>query len=291
MWRRLLLLSWLAVLPLNASAELRHYVASLDQSQWRLLQNSPVACTLEHDIPSYGRAVFTSRAGKDINLQFTLDMWQKPDSVTNAKLLSKAPMWRPGVMSRTIMELHYQKYFNGEVPKKAAWTMLNELERGMEPTFYYTDWNDRDSTVAVGLSAVNFRGEYADFKQCLAKLLPYSFDDIAFTVLTYETGGTELTRSSKAQLARVEQYLTYDPDVELVLIDGYTDSYGGRSINQKVSEKRADSLRELFVAKGIAADRIHAVGHGERRHVALNSSASERERNRRVVIRMSKPEE
>lgn len=291
MWYRMLLLSSLSVLPLTTSAELRHYVASLDQSQWKLLQNSPVACTLEHDIPSYGRAVFSSRAGKELNLQFTLDMWQKPDAVTDARLLSKAPMWRPGVMSRTITDLHYQKYFNGEVPKRAAWTMLNELERGMEPTFYYTDWNDKDSTVAVGLSSVNFRGEYADFKQCLANLLPYSFDDIAFTVLTYESGGAELTRSSKAQLARVQQYLKYDQEVELVLIDGYTDSFGGRSINQKVSEKRADAVKQLFVSEGIAANRIKAEGHGERRHVALNTSDSERERNRRVVIRITKPEE
>ncbi|MDF0535444.1 OmpA family protein [Shewanella sp. A32] len=291
MWYRMLLLSSLSVLPLTTSAELRHYVASLDQSQWKLLQNSPVACTLEHDIPSYGRAVFSSRAGKELNLQFTLDMWQKPDAVTDARLLSKAPMWRPGVMSRTITDLHYQKYFNGEVPKRAAWTMLNELERGMEPTFYYTDWNDKDSTVAVGLSSVNFRGEYADFKQCLANLLPYSFDDIAFTVLTYESGGAELTRSSKAQLARVQRYLKYDQEVELVLIDGYTDSFGGRSINQKVSEKRADAVKQLFVSEGIAANRIKAEGHGERRHVALNTSDSERERNRRVVIRITKPEE
>ncbi|QUN07346.1 OmpA family protein [Shewanella yunxiaonensis] len=291
MWYRVLLLSSLSILPLTTSAELRHYVASLDQSQWKLLKNSPVACTLEHDIPSYGRAVFSSRAGKELNLQFTLDMWQKPDAVTDARLLSKAPMWRPGVMSRTITDLHYQKYFNGEVPKRAAWTMLNELERGMEPTFYYTDWNDKDSTVAVGLSSVNFRGEYADFKQCLANLLPYSFDDIAFTVLTYESGGAELTRSSKAQLARVQQYLKYDQEVELVLIDGYTDSFGGRSINQKVSEKRADAVKQLFVSEGIAANRIKAEGHGERRHVALNTSDSERERNRRVVIRITKPEE
>ncbi|MFQ6371705.1 flagellar protein MotY [Shewanella sp. YIC-542] len=288
MWRNLFFLSLLAVWPQHSYAELRHYVASLEQSQWRLLHNSPIACTLEHDIPAYGRALFTSTAGKELNLQFTLDMWQKPDAVTRATLLSNAPVWQPGRASKTITTLNYQKYFNGEVPKKAAWVMLNELERGMEPTFYYQDWNNQQSTVAVGLSSVNFRDEYADFRQCLAQLLPYNFDDIAFTVLTYESGGTELTRTAKAQLARVERYLQYDKDVELVLIDGYTDSYGGRSVNQKVSQARAVALKALFVASGIDSTRIHAAGHGERRHVALNTSASERERNRRVVIRMSK---
>ncbi|WP_404830533.1 OmpA family protein [Shewanella colwelliana] len=278
-----------AGLPMLANAELRHYVASLEQSQWRLSDNTPIVCRLEHEIPSYGKAVFTSRAGKDHDLNFTLDMWVKPDEVTNAKLMSMAPSWRPGLLSKPITELTYQKYFSGEVPKNAAWSMLNELERGMQPTFYYSDWFNRSSKVAVGLSAVNFGRQYSEFRSCLANLLPYSFEDIAFTVLTYQAGGTELTRYAKAQIAKVQEYLAYDPEVELVLIDAYTDSYGGRSVNQKVSEKRADSVKQFFLSAGIPQERIHTEGHGERRHVASNATIDERSRNRRVVIRLSKP--
>ncbi|KFZ38509.1 membrane protein [Shewanella mangrovi] len=287
MWRKVILLFSL-VLSWHANAELRHYVASLDQSQWRISVSSPLECTLEHDIPAYGKAVFTSTSGKAMNLHFILDMWQKPDAVTDAKLLSKAPQWRPGVMSRTLLNLHYKKYFNGEVPKKAAWAMLNELERGMEPTFYYTDWNDSDSKVAVGLSAVNFQPEYAQFRQCIAGLLPYGFDDIAFTVLNFKEGSTELTKYSKMQLKRVEAYLQYDKNIELVLVDGYTDSYGARSVNQKMSVKRAEQLKDILVQQGIPADKIQTTGHGEERHVASNSTSGERDINRRVVIRMSK---
>ncbi|WP_281213896.1 flagellar protein MotY [Shewanella insulae] len=276
-------------LATTAQAELRHYVASLEQSSWRLSGNTPIICRLEHEIPAYGKAVFTSRAGKDHDLNFSLDMWVKPDEVTSAKLMSMAPAWRPGVVSRPITELSYQKYFSGEVPKKAAWSMLNELERGMQPTFYYADWYNRSSKVAVGLSSANFGRRYAEFKSCLANLLPYSFDDIAFTVLTYEFGGSELTRYSKAQIAKVQEYLSYDPEVELVLIDAYTDSFGGRSVNKKVSQKRANSVKQLFLSAGIPDERIHTFGHGERRHVASNDTIDERARNRRVVIRLSKP--
>ncbi|WP_373317413.1 flagellar protein MotY [Shewanella algidipiscicola] len=276
-------------MSLTAHGELRHYVASLEQSQWRISDNTPIVCRLEHDIPSYGKAVFTSYAGKHHDLNFTLDMWVKPDEVTHATLMSMAPSWRPGVLSKPITDLTYQKYFSGEVPKHAAWSMLNELERGMQPTFYYADWYNRSSKVAVGLSAANFARKYTDFRACLANLLPYSFEDIAFTVLTYEFGGNELTRYSKAQIAKVQQYLSYDPDVELVLIDAYTDSYGGRSINAKVSETRANSVKDLFLSAGIPQDRIYTEGHGERRHVASNDTIEERARNRRVVIRLSKP--
>ncbi|BFL83455.1 flagellar protein MotY [Shewanella baltica] len=270
-------------------AELRHYVASLSDSQWRVSENSPIVCRLEHDIPSYGKAIFTSEAGKQQNMNFTLDMWVKPDQVTQAKLISRAPQWRPGVVSKEITSLHYQKYFNGEVPKRAAWSMLAELSRGMEPTFYYADWYNESNKIAVGLSSVNFGRKYSEFKACLAHLLPYSFEDIAFTVLNYDEGGTDLTRFSQQQLSRVQEYLAYDPLVELVLVDAYTDSYGGRSVNQKVSDKRAESVKDFFVASGIPQDRIVTVGHGERRHVASNDDMDERARNRRVVIRISKP--
>ncbi|QYJ77242.1 MULTISPECIES: flagellar protein MotY [Shewanella] len=287
MWRNCFILSAL-LLPLGAAADMRHYVATIADSQWRLAENSRIRCSLEHDIPAYGKAVFSSAAGKDQNLLFTLDMWSKPDAATAATLVSKAPSWRPGEVQSTITRLSYMRDFNGEVPKKAAWSMLTELERGREPTFYYADWYNSDNKVAVGLSAANFRRKYTEFRQCLSGLLPYSFDDIAFTVLNYESGGTELTRFSKAQLARVQEYLSLDPDVELILINAYTDSHGGRNLNQKVSDKRADSVKDFFVSKGIPADRIQTEGHGETRHVASNQGADERQRNRRVVIQITK---
>ncbi|WP_417762519.1 flagellar protein MotY [Shewanella sp.] len=288
MLRKLVLLALPLLLSSHANAELRHYLATLEQSQWRVSTSSPLQCTLEHDIPAYGKAVFTSTSGKDLNLQFVLDMWQKPESVTNAKLLSKAPQWRPGVMSRTITSLHYKKYFNGEVPKKTAWTMLNELQVGMQPTFYYTDWNDSQSEVAVGLSAVNFQQEYAQFRQCVSGLLPYSFDDIAFTVLNYKEGTSELTPYSRMQLKRLETYLQYDKNIELVLLDGYTDSYGSKSVNQRMSDKRVEDLKQLLVQQGLSEINIRTAGHGENRHVASNTTADQRTVNRRVVIRMSK---
>ncbi|MBT1445787.1 OmpA family protein [Shewanella sp. JM162201] len=287
MWRSLFLLLGIS-LPCAVTADVRHYVAALDESQWRIAESSRIRCSLEHDIPSYGKAVFSSAAGKEQNLLFTLDMWAKPDAATTATLVSKSPSWRPGESNENITRLTYMRDFNGEVPKKAAWSMLAELDRGREPTFYYADWYNSDNKIAVGLSAANFKRKYTEFRQCLAGLLPYSFEDIAFTVLNYNPGGTELTRFSQAQLARVQEYLSQDPEVELILINAYTDSYGGRSINQKVSEKRADSVKAFFVGKGIPAERIMTEGHGETRHVASNQGDDERARNRRVVVQITK---
>ncbi|MBR9729490.1 OmpA family protein [Shewanella intestini] len=287
MWRNLIL-TLSILMSFSANAQLRQYVATLENSSWKVSESSPVECKLEHNIPGYGTALFTSHSGKDMNMLFTLDMWLKPDAVTNAKLVSMAPQWRPGLNSREITKLTYQREFDGEVPKKAAWAMLNELSQGMVPTFYYADWYDPTSKVAVGISSVNFNGKYKEFRSCLANLLPFSFDDIAFTVLNYKDGGTELTHFSTQQLKRVQQYLAYDKDIELVLVDAYTDSYGGHSVNQRVSDKRARSVKDILVASGIDQTRITTNGHGEKRHVAGNTLAADRQINRRVVIKITK---
>jgi len=73
-----------------------------------------------------------------------------------------------------------------------------------------------------------------------------------------------------------------------VLVDAYSDSYGGRWSNLKLSEKRANKIRDYFVSNGIDASRIEASGYGEKRHIASNKTTLGRGKNRRVVIQMQK---
>ena len=87
----------------------------------------------------------------------------------------------------------------------------------------------------------------------------------------------------------IAEYLTLDQNLELVLIDGYTDSYGGRNDNLRISNRRAKTIREHFVKNGIDPSRIEAKGYGEKRHVASNNTIIGRAQNRRVVIRMEQP--
>jgi OOP family OmpA-OmpF porin len=53
------------------------------------------------------------------------------------------------------------------------------------------------------------------------------------------------------------------PEVELVLITGHTDRIGTDSYNQKLSERRAASVKNYLVSQGIEESRLHAVGKGE----------------------------
>jgi outer membrane protein OmpA-like peptidoglycan-associated protein len=279
----------LSLASLNASAGFRQYAASIDSSNWQLAENSRLSCTLSHDIPRYGRARFSSKASRDLNLDFELDMRRLPDTYALAEVRSVSPAWRPGQADRTIAQMALQKQFNPGLPKKAAWTILSELEQGMNPTFYYQDWYSENDKVSVGLSTAKFHQAYDQFIECVGNLLNFSFDDISYTVLNYQSNSDELTKASQKRLGMIREYLAHDTNLELILIDAFTDSYGGRWPNQKLSERRADKIREYFVANGIEASRIEANGYGEKRHIASNQTVLGRATNRRVVIRMQQP--
>lgn len=74
-----------------------------------------------------------------------------------------------------------------------------------------------------------------------------------------------------------------NPDANIT-VEGHTDSQGQRAYNMELAQKRANAVRDQLVARGVAADRIKAVGIGPDRPVADNKTAEGRANNRRVEI-------
>jgi OOP family OmpA-OmpF porin len=68
-------------------------------------------------------------------------------------------------------------------------------------------------------------------------------------------------------------------------IRGHTDSVGPAEYNMTLSQRRADAVLEYFVSKGIAANRLRAVGYGESRPIAPNDTDEGRALNRRVELK------
>ena len=272
-----------------SQAGIRQYAASLEQSNWQFAKKSRLRCELKHNIPNYGQARFYSKASREMNMEFELDMLRLPDTYNLAELRSVPPSWRPGLNDRVISSMKLQKQFSPSFSKKIAWTMLSELEQGMNPTFYYNDWYNENDKIAVALSTARFQKAYHQFVSCVGNLLNYSFEDIADTVLRYQFGSDKLTKDSQRKIAQITEYLSLDPDLELVLIDAYTDSYGGRETNRKISEKRAAKIKNYLVKSGVDVSRIRSKGYGEKRHVASNRTELGRAQNRRVVVHLAKP--
>lgn len=276
------------LLALPSQAAVLEYGAPLDQSVWRLTGDTPLECRLEHFIPSYGSGAFVSRAGKNINLDFELRPLRPNARIQTVTLRSVPPRWRPGMSETALSTIRFYKQFDGLVEGQTAWTMMGELEQGRFPAFMFRDWYHSGQTVQVSVSAVGFYARYQSFLMCLQSLLPYTFEDIAFTALNYEQNSDQLTPYSRRRLEMIGQYVKADPSIDMLVINAYTDSYGGRWPNQKLSERRAAAIKQYFADQGIDPKRIELQGHGEKQHVASNETADGRAVNRRVIISMSR---
>lgn len=279
----------LSTLTLQAQGSMRQYSATADSSQWFVDRTTRLSCALSHEVPYYGEAIFSATASKNKDLTFNLDMVVRPDTYDFAGLESVPPAWRAGLPARVMGQMKLLKKFDGELTNDISWEMLTELEKGYYPTFYYQDWQNQHDQISVALSSVNFKKAYWEFLQCRDNLLPYSFEDIAFTVMNYKFNSSELTKSSRKRLDMIGEYLNNDPAIESIYISAYTDSYGGRSVNMAMSKKRAEAIKTYMASKGIPEDKIVTDGFGEKRHVAPNDTPIGRDKNRRVVIQISKP--
>ena len=102
--------------------------------------------------------------------------------------------------------------------------------------------------------------------------------------IEFETGSAAIKPESEAILERVLLTLRTYPEVR-VEISGHTDSVGTAADNLDLSMRRAESVKQWFVRKGISAGRMETIGYGETRPRADNGTAAGRARNRRIEMR------
>ncbi|WP_234418573.1 flagellar protein MotY [Dongshaea marina] len=272
------------LLSCSAGAQYRQYSAPIENSQWRLSSDTALRCQLEHPIPRWGKGVFVSEANKKINLSFKLvGKRQHPQSQT-ALLRASPPSWRPGDPGERFATINFYRQFDGSVSGEASWQMLEALDSGLYPSFVFRDWYRSEQWSEVSLSSVRFHTKYNAFLDCVSRLLPYSFKDIQFTVLNYRKNSAQLTPHSAQRLQMIGDYLQAAPNIRVMLVSGYSDSYGGRHLNLKLSKKRAESVKNFFVNNGVDASKIKVHGYGEKHHIAPNDNVLDRAKNRRVVI-------
>lgn len=99
----------------------------------------------------------------------------------------------------------------------------------------------------------------------------------------FEFDSSAVDGDSQRVIEAHSQFLIENPDVNVVL-EGHADERGTREYNLALGERRANSVAEIMVAYGVAADRIQTISYGEERPAALGSDESAWQQNRRVVI-------
>jgi outer membrane protein OmpA-like peptidoglycan-associated protein len=100
----------------------------------------------------------------------------------------------------------------------------------------------------------------------------------------FTSGKSELLPAAQLKLNEVAKALTEQDPESTMVVEGHTDSQGKAEFNQKLSQDRAQSVRDYLVSRGIAGDRITAAGFGPSRTVGDNATAEGRANNRRVEI-------
>lgn len=101
--------------------------------------------------------------------------------------------------------------------------------------------------------------------------------------VNFEVGKAVLTPNSYRLLDDVHASLAEWKEVKLE-IQGHTDSQGRDETNLRLSQQRAEAVVEYLVGKGVEPSRLRAVGYGEVRPIADNTTAAGRARNRRVEM-------
>jgi outer membrane protein OmpA-like peptidoglycan-associated protein len=99
----------------------------------------------------------------------------------------------------------------------------------------------------------------------------------------FDTGRSELKSGASRKLDQLAQFLVEHPD-RRVQIDGFTDSVGTDSYNEELSQRRANTVREALISRGVESSRIGTEGYGKSYPVANNNDSGGRQLNRRVEV-------
>ena len=151
--------------------------------------------------------------------------------------------------------------------------------------------NSADQANAANAAAAASANQAAELQRRIEELqfkvtdrgLVLTLGDVLFA-----TGQSDLIAGATSHLSKLSDFLNKYPDRN-VLIEGYTDSTGGQSYNQALSERRAESVRGYLMAHGVDGTRISASGKGMSNPIAGNDTATGRQQNRRVEVIVSNP--
>lgn len=280
-----LIVGLLAGAGLSLPATAISFQTRLEKVEWQVAGDQ-FECRLIQPITDFGAGEFVRRAGEQATFRLQArERWLGNGSAT---LLAAAAPWQPG---RGDINLGVVSLGSGEVAfnsnQEQAGRLLTGLLEGRSPLVRHRSSMGGES-LEVRLLPVRFRKAYDDYLNCTAKLLPVNFDQVRQTVVGFPDGGAELDPMAKAKLEIILDFMKADPAVNRIELDGHSDNSGNRLTNRDLSRRRALAVLEYLKAQGVPEERIVMRFHGERYPLAPNNTAANRNKNRRVSIRLDK---
>jgi len=267
-------------MALSAPLQAASYGAGIENSQWYLTE-SVFECSLVHEIPGYGRAVFRHRAGED--LSFYLESPTPVMRPGSGTLVVEAPAWRPGVRPTPVGAVPVS---GGNRPvmldQRKAQILLQGLLEGMRPTLTRASRFD-GRPVRVQVSNINFASQFEGYRNCTAGLLPVNYEQVRNSRILFASGSKRLSAADRELLDNIATYILADSTIERVFVDGHSDRIGSRIDNRALSEQRAEVVASYLKARGVPEDLVTVRAHGDQYPVSRRPSE-----NRRTNIRLQR---
>ncbi len=106
--------------------------------------------------------------------------------------------------------------------------------------------------------------------------------------ILFDIGKDALKPAAKDSLSKAA--VTLKSSETNIIIQGHTDSSGSDAVNQPLSQRRADHVRDFLAASGVPMSRMTAIGYGSSRPAVPNDTEANRTLNRRVQLEISPTE-
>jgi outer membrane protein OmpA-like peptidoglycan-associated protein len=203
-------------------------------------------------------------------------------------LLACASKPQPNAALTDAQQAYASASSNPQAQAAAPGELQNAEESLHEAT---TAWKDNKDPATVDHYAYMAR-RYSEVAEEAAKVRTAAIQTTTTArVLTlgdmlFATGKADLNAQGHKAVADLAVFMRNYPDRTMAIV-GYTDSTGSAALNARLSQARADTVRNALVAQGIDASRIEASGRGPANPVASNTTKSGRQQNRRVEVDIS----
>lgn len=173
------------------------------------------------------------------------------------------------------------KYFSGRSDAKGRFSIL--LSVGNKYTITLKILTDSSKHGIIDIPAPGPGEYYSEPFTVNIRFEParqYTLDNVHF-----DFGKATLRPGSQAELDELVNFLNYKENVRIE-IAGHTDNVGQDADNLRLSQQRAEAIRQYLLKRNIAPNRVTAIGYGATRPVADNNTDRGRQANRRTEVRI-----
>ncbi|MGE0101238.1 MAG: YidB family protein [Blastocatellales bacterium] len=176
-------------------------------------------------------------------------------------------------------------HVGGNIGAELKATLLDKLK-----SLFGTDFNIIEGFVDV---EARIKESIEETLAALKALLPgHSAEDLVnalnLHIIHFATGSAEIPAANQEVLKESAKAIKNAPAGTKLEVSGHTDDVGAEDMNQKLSDARANAVRDFLVKEGVAADVLTAKGYGETAPVTTNATPEGRFANRRIEYKVVK---